>query len=302
MIGRFRLLVSEALRSLAANLSNTIAATLTVLIGMFLLGLLVSLGTWVISWSDHVKRELVAHVFFCTPLPPCTRYETPQELAKARIVLLKLGEVKTVRVITRAEALKTMQQKSPELTKNLSSNPLPDSLEVVPKRGEDVEAIAKRVEYLKRSGQLGGIEKVNYGKKTAKKILQVAKVIELVFLIGTILLLLSSALLIANTIRLSIFSRRREIEVMKLVGATNWFVRGPFMLEGLLQGLVGSVAAVLLLFLGKQIALPAILGHIDTTDDVRALSFSVTAFALMAVGLGVGALGSGMTLHRFLKV
>ncbi len=89
---------------------------------------------------------------------------------------------------------------------------------------------------------------------------------------------------------------------MKLVGATNWFVRGPFMLEGLLCGLVGSIAAVFLLFLGKEIALPAILGHIDTTDDVQALSFGVTALALMAVGLGVGALGSGMTLRRFLKV
>ena len=302
MIGRFRLLVSEALRSLAANLSNTIAATLTVLIGMFLLGLLVSLGTWVISWSDHVKRELVAHVYFCTPLPPCTRYETPQELAKARIVLLKLGEVKTVRVITRAEALKTMQQKSPELTKNLSSNPLPDSLEVVPKRGEDVEAIAKRVEYLKRSGQLGGIEKVNYGKKTAKKILQIAKVIELVFLIGTILLLLSSALLIANTIRLSIFSRRREIEVMKLVGATNWFVRGPFMIEGLICGLSGSVAAIVLLVIGRQFALPKILPSLGTTADVRAISFSFNVLILLGAGLILGAAGSGLTIRKFLKV
>ena len=302
MIGRFRLLVSEALRSLAANLSNTIAATLTVLIGMFLLGLLVSLGTWVISWSDHVKRELVAHVYFCTPLPPCTRYETPQELAKARIVLLKLGEVKTVRVITRAEALKTMQQKSPELTKNLSSNPLPDSLEVVPKRGEDVEAIAKRVEYLKRSGQLGGIEKVNYGKKTAKKILQIAKVIELVFLIGTILLLLSSALLIANTIRLSIFSRRREIEVMKLVGATNWFVRGPFMIEGLICGLSGSVAAIVLLVIGRQFALPKILPSLGTTADVRAISFSFNVLILLGAGLILGAAGAGLTIRKFLKV
>ena len=302
MIGRFRLLVSEALRSLAANLSNTIAATLTVLIGMFLLGLLVSLGTWVISWSDHVKRELVAHVYFCTPLPPCTRYETPQELAKARIVLLKLGEVKTVHVITRAEALKTMQQKSPELTKNLSSNPLPDSLEVVPKRGEDVEAIAKRVEYLKRSGQLGGIEKVNYGKKTAKKILQIAKVIELVFLIGTILLLLSSALLIANTIRLSIFSRRREIEVMKLVGATNWFVRGPFMIEGLICGLSGSVAAIVLLVIGRQFALPKILPSLGTTADVKAISFSFNVLILLGAGLILGAAGSGLTIRKFLKV
>jgi cell division transport system permease protein len=74
------------------------------------------------------------------------------------------------------------------------------------------------------------------------------------------------------------------------------------MLEGLLCGLAGSIAAVVLLFLGKEIALPAILGHIDTSSDVKALSFSVTALALLGVGLGVGALGSGMTLRRFLKV
>jgi cell division transport system permease protein len=133
-------------------------------------------------------------------------------------------------------------------------------------------------------------------------VLSVARYVWLVVLIAFVVLLVSSTLLIANTIRLSIFARRREIEVMKLVGATNWFVRGPFMLEGLLCGLAGSIAAVVLLFLGKEIALPAILGHIDTSSDVKALSFSVTALALLGVGLGVGALGSGMTLRRFLKV
>lgn len=302
MIARFRLLVSEALRSLNTNKSNTIAATLTVLIGMFLLGLLVSLGTWVISWSDHVKRELVVHVYFVTPLDQAKRYETPKELAKARTVLIKMSEVKTVKFVSRVEALKTMEKKSPELTKNLSSNPLPDSLEVLPKKGEDVEVIAKRLEYLKRSGQLGGIEKVNYGKKTAKKILQIAKVIEVVFLIGTVLLLISSALLIANTIRLSIFSRRREIEVMKLVGATNWFVRGPFMVEGLLCGISGSVLAIILLVLGRAFALPKILPSLGTTADVKAISFEFTVIILLAAGLVLGAAGSGLTIRKFLKV
>lgn len=302
MIGRFRLLLSEAVRSLGANLSNTVAATLTVLIGMFLLGLLIALGSWVISWSDHVKRELVVHVYFCTPLPPCTRYESPAEQKKARFALTKMDEVKTVRFVSREQALATMRKKSPELTRNLSSNPLPDSFEVVPKRGEDVELIAKRVEYLKRTGQLGGIEKVNYGKKTAKKILQIAKVIEIVFLIGTLLLLIASALLIANTIRLSIFSRRREIEVMKLVGATNWFVRGPFMIEGLICGLSGSVAAIVLLVAGRQWALPQILPSLGTTADVKALEFSYTLLILLGAGLVLGAAGSGLTIRKFLKV
>jgi len=127
-------------------------------------------------------------------------------------------------------------------------------------------------------------------------------VIEAVFLVAVVVLLAASVLLIANTIRLSIFSRRREIEVMKLVGATNWFVRGPFMLEGLLCGALGAAAAVVLLLLGKELALPAILGHIDTSDDVRALGFTLTALILLGVGLAVGAVGSGMTLRRYLKV
>jgi cell division transport system permease protein len=117
-----------------------------------------------------------------------------------------------------------------------------------------------------------------------------------------LVLLIASVLLIANTIRLSIFSRRREIEVMKLVGATNWFVRGPFMVEGLLCGLVGALAAVVLLLVGKEVALPSILGHIDSSDDVRALGFSLIALILLSVGLLVGALGSGLTLRRYLKV
>jgi cell division transport system permease protein len=124
------------------------------------------------------------------------------------------------------------------------------------------------------------------------------------FMFGIIVLVLlaASTILIANTIRLSIFARRREIEVMKLVGATNWFVRGPFMLEGVLTGLAGSLAAVILLFLGREVAIPQIFGEVQNDPDVQALAFTWTAAILVAIGLAVGALGSGLTLRRFLKV
>ena len=191
-----------------------------------------------------------------------------------------------------------MQKKSPELTKQLPGNPLPDAFEITPKHGEDVALIASKIP----SGASIGVEKVTYGKKTAKRILRVARVIEIVFLLAVIVLLVASILLIANTIRLSIFSRRREIEVMKLVGATNWFVRGPFMLEGLICGLAGSLVAVVLLVLGKEIALPAILGHISDSSDAHALTFAWTALILLGFGVLLGALGSGVTIRRFLRV
>ena len=89
---------------------------------------------------------------------------------------------------------------------------------------------------------------------------------------------------------------------MKLVGATNWFVRGPFVIEGLLCGLAGSLVAVLLLLLGKEFALPAILPSDADRSDVQALAFEVTAVILIAAGLLLGAAGSGLTMRRFLRV
>ena len=298
---RLRLIFAEAWRSLSANVSTTVAATVTVLIGMFLLGLFIAFGSWVVSWSNHVKSELVVHVCYCTDqsCPGQGAATTQQMNSLARRVsespLVKQGGVVFV---SKEQALKIMGKRAPDLVKNLPYNPLPNTIQVTPKRAEDTGSIAATI----RKAHLAGVDKINYGQKTAHRILSVAKVIESIFLVAVVVLLGASTLLIANTIRLSIFSRRREIEVMKLVGATNWFVRGPFMLEGLICGLAGAVSAVILLLLGKEIALPAILGHIDSGSDVHALAFPMTALILIATGLLLGAAGSGLTIRRFLRV
>ena len=133
-----------------------------------------------------------------------------------------------------------------------------------------------------QGSKLAAVDEVSHGKEVSSRILQIARAIQVVFLIVVIVLLGASTVLISNTIRLSIFARRREIEVMKLVGATNWFVRGPFMLEGVLTGLAGSLAAVLLLFVGRELAVPSIVGHIQDDPDVHALAFTYTAALLVA--------------------
>ena len=290
-MSRLKLVVSEALRSIGSNISTSFAATMTVLIGMFLLGLLIALGSWVVSWSEHVKEQLQVKVFFVEGV-------TPKQVNAVGSFLRTDDRIKDYQFVSRTEALDRMRKKYPELTANLPTNPLPDSYEITPKRAEEVKQLSAAI----RAEKFTGVERVKDGQQTSKRILQVARVIEVVFLVAVVVLLAASVLLIANTIRLSIFSRRREIEVMKLVGATNWFVRGPFMVEGLLCGLVGALAAVVLLLIGKEAALPAILGHIDSSDDVKALGFTLTALILLGVGLVVGALGSGLTLRRYLKV
>jgi cell division transport system permease protein len=260
---------------------------------MFLLGLFIALGTWVLSWSDHVKKVLQVKVYFAAGSTD------RQEAFVGNSIKKDTAHVKRVVFVSKEEAQKQMRAKFPDLYKTpLPSNPLPDAWVVTPVKGEFTPTLGREIQ----KAHYPGVNDVRWGSKTANRVLTIAKVIWIAFLVAVVLLVTASTLLIANTIRLSIFARRREIEVMKLVGATNWFVRGPFMLEGLICGFAGAVSAVILLLLGKEIALPAILGHIDSGSDVHAIAFPLTALILIGAGLLLGAAGSGLTIRRFLKI
>jgi cell division transport system permease protein len=288
---RLKMMVGEAVRSIGANVSTTVAATMTVLIGMFLLGLFIAFATYAHSWSDHVKDELVVKVFF-------DRETAARNVEAVRVKLESDSRVREIKFVSADRALENMRETRPDLfATDLPYNPLGHAYTVIPNRAEDTEAIAASLK-----PHPTGVHNVTYGEEKAKRILKVANVINSIFLLAGLILLAASTILIANTIRLSIFSRRREIEVMKLVGATNWFVRGPFMLEGLLCGLVGSLLAVILLFLSKEVALPSIIPRLDSGPGVQAISFWANALILLGIGLLLGAAGSGLTLRRFLRV
>jgi cell division transport system permease protein len=293
---KFGVVVAEAWRSLTASLSTTLASALTVLIGMFLVGLLIGLGTWARSWSEHAKGQLDINVYLCTR-DNCKAEVTTLQKNAVRLQLQNDPRVESVEYISKEQAMVIMREKQPELAQNVPSNPLPDAFKVHPKRGEDVVAIANSLNPLPP-----GVENINFGKKTATRILRVAHIFEVLSALAILILLAAATILIGNTIRLSIFARRREIEVMKLVGASNWFVRGPFVVEGLLTGVLGAVAAIILLFLGKELVLPATIGRIDAGEDVNAIAFEYTALMLLGLGLVLGAAGSTITMRRFLKV
>jgi cell division transport system permease protein len=301
---KLRVVIGEALRSLGASMSTTVAATLTVLIGMFVLGLTIALGTWVLSWSDHAKKQLLVKVYFCqSGQADCRTDATPKQVERVRLMLARDARVERQRYISENDALARMRKRYPELVANLTYNPLPASFEVIPVKGEFTDDIKADLLTAGPGGtKPAGVESVKDGGEKAKSVVKVGSIIEAVFLVGLVVLLIASTLLIANTIRLSIFARRREIEVMKLVGATNWFVRGPFMIEGLLCGLIGSVGAILLLLLGKSIVLPALPNWESDSADIQALAFELTALVILGAGLLLGALGSALTLHRFLRV
>jgi cell division transport system permease protein len=279
---------------LGANLSTTVAATLTVLIGMFLLGLFIALGTWTLSWSNHVKQELVVKIYFVRHAPQADVDRLARQLNQNPLV--KPGSVKYT---SAAKGFAQLSKQDPDLAAGVPSNPLGPRLDATPAHAEDVDKLYKSI---LANGKPPGVDDVRDGKQISHRILKVAHAIEIVFTVATVILIIASILLISNTIRLSIFSRRREIEVMKLVGATNWFVRGPFMLEGLITGLAGALLAIFFLVLGKAVALPSILPHLSTDPTVHAWPFPEVALILLAMGLGLGAVGSGVTIRRFLQV
>ena len=288
---RLRMIMSEAWRSLTASMSTTIAATMTVLVALFVLGSTIGLGTWVLSYRDHIKKQLLVKVYFNLDA-------TPRQINRvgAKFDPKVNPLVQKIVFVPKTEALARMKKRNPEFFKGgLSYNPLPDAYEITPKQGEFISQISAQLR-----PPPPGVDEVNNGGKTSKRVLRVGGVISIVFLVGVILLVIASTMLIANTIRLSIFSRRREIEVMKLVGATNWFVRGPFMVEGLLCGLGGALAAVILLIFGKAVVLPLIdIGH---SKDAHAMPFALNALILLGIGLLLGVSGTALTLRRFLQV
>jgi cell division transport system permease protein len=310
-MSRLRVVVAEAIRSLGANLSTTFAATTTVLIGMFMLGLVIGLGSWALSLSDHYKKQLLVNVYFCTDLRcPGQGEANTKQIDATRSALAAMPQVKEIRFIPKAQALEQERKKHPAMVNSLPYNPFPNAFKVYPKQAEQIDTIAAQL----GNANLKGIESVcppAPGTKAASaegeacsrishRVLSVARYLWIVVLIAFFVLLISSTLLVANTIRLSIFARRREIEVMKLVGATNWFVRGPFMIEGLLCGLGGAVLAVILLVLGRELFMPLI--HLTNASDIHAWPFGLHVLIVLGAGLALGAAGSGLTIRRFLQV
>jgi cell division transport system permease protein len=297
MIARLKLLFSEAWRSTTSNLSTTLAATLTVLAAMFVLGCAIGLITFLNASANQVKKEFIVNVYYCSDVScPKHGFVTTKEINNARATFESDPRVKSVQFLTRTEVLQRALKVYPQYRDTIPSNPFGPQEVISAVKGDYIPAIGRKIQ----NANLPGVQKVDWGQGTTKTILHYTNLIWVLSAIALVILGVVSMLLVINTIRLSIFARRREIEVMKLVGASNWFVRGPFTIEGLLTGLFGAVGAIVLLFLGREFILPSI--HFLRQPGAHALSFELNALMLVAFGLLIGVVGSVITVQRFLRV
>ncbi len=292
-MAKFDYFARETLISLRRNLLMTLAGILTVTVSLFLFGGIMLLSRVVdhgtAKWKGGVEEEIYMKVD-----------ATQSQIDGVQSRLSGDRDVKKFQFISKEQALKEAKKlfkNESDLVSSLSAADLPASFRVVPQRAELVATIADQF----RSQP--GVDEVNTASKAVKNLLSFTKWVRYLFIGLSLVLLASSLFLIVNTIRLATFARRREIEIMKLVGASNWFVRIPFMAEGLVQGLVGAGLA----FGGIYLLKVLIAGLLDHPADffrgwyITAGDAAGIGFVVLLLGAAIGLTGSLVGLRRFVR-
>jgi cell division transport system permease protein len=292
---RFGFFLKEALRGLRRSSAPALAALLTVLLTALVLGVFIPIVQATTGTANEVRSRVAVDVYVAESA-------TQKDISQLESAIAGTTNVKSVEFISKGEALARAQEKNPRAFREgaelLGSNPLPASFRVTPEDPDKIGVIADRLD----AGSLPAIDEVRNREEDTKEILSATGLVKALTAGLAILLVFASIALIANTIRLSVFARRREVEVMKLVGATNWFIRWPFVIEGVIVGFLGGVLAVLLLTIAKETFIDPLSERFALLAAPETIDFPLLVVVLMLACIAVSALGSGITLRRFLKV
>ncbi|MGI6574667.1 MAG: permease-like cell division protein FtsX [bacterium] len=286
--------VREALLSLRRNSLMSLASISTVALSFLILGLFVLLVANMNFFTETLESQVEIAAYLAPELEP----EDIEEL-KTQINLIP--GVKENIFVSKDEALNRLREQFGGRQDLLDSvaemNPLRHSFEIKSETPEQVELIAEEV------AQLSGIAEVKYQREMVERLFALTRSIRIAGLVIVVLLLFATVFLISNTIRLTVFARRREIGIMKLVGATDWFIRWPFIMEGALLGLLGTLICIVLL----NRFYPWLVGNVYRTLPFiplippEAILNSLNPL-LLGLGFFVGAFGSIVSLRRFLRV
>jgi cell division transport system permease protein len=284
--------LSQTATGLRRNLLMTIAAISTVAISLLLLGGVLILGHTIKNMTQDWEREVEVQVFL-------RKNASTGEEAAVRDDLAQMREVKTIDYVSQQEALAEFEKEYEDFARTLPPDALPASYKVELTDAKFAEEVAARIR------GSAGVESVKFGGSVVKTLLQVNSLLRTVTLVMSFILMVAAVALIANTIRLAIYARREEIGIMKLVGATNWFIRVPFMLEGVFAALVGAAVSIAVVVGTVKVIFTALGERFLFLQN--ALSFTTGDLMgvvgwLLVVGTVVGLIGSFMAVRRFLQV
>jgi cell division transport system permease protein len=296
---RLSFFLREAFRSLGRNAMPSFAAMATVLVTMLVLGVFIPIVQATTGAANEVRGRLLLDVYLKTDATPADVERVHQRLDAA-------AHVKRVEYVSKDAAYREERKRNPEAYQLLGANPLPDTFRVTPDDPSHIDLLRDQLAPVDVGGRRTAIDpaidQVKNRRDETNKILSATRVVKLTMALLAALLITASILLIANTIRLSLFARRREVEVMKLVGATDWFIRWPFVLEGVVVGAMGGILAILLLIVGKVALINPLAAEFALIAAPRTINFVALVAVVLLASIAVSAAGSGLSLRRFLRV
>lgn len=287
--------LSETAINLRRNLLMTVAAISTVTISLLLLGGAQILHMVVVNVTSTWEGKVEVSAFLRDDI-------ADGELSALQSDLAAMSEVQRFTYVSKSQAFedfKNQFQDEPALYQALEPDDLPASLRVKLVDAGDAEEVAQRIE------GAPGIDEVNFGGDIIRRLVQVNTLLRAVTLGMSAVLMVAAAALIANTIRLAIYARREEISIMKLVGATNWFIRIPFMFEGVFAALTGAVLSSLVVFGANELffsKMGDVLTFLGPIFSFSGWEIAKVLIILIGGGVVVGLFGSAMALRRFLEV
>ena len=291
--------LKEAFRSISRNAIPSFAAMASVLVTVLVLGVFIPVVQATTGAANEVRGRVLVDVYL-------KKDATKTDIQRVQGILGRTDHVGKVEYVSKAQAYAQEKKRNPEAYELLGTNPLPDTFRVTPDDPDNVLKLRDALMPVAASGGRtpidGAIDQVKNRKDETTKILTATRVVKLAMGGLAILLIIASILLISNTIRLSLFSRRREVEVMKLVGATDSFIRIPFVIEGVVLGALGGIVAVLMLGIGKIAFLDPLASDFALIAAPQTIGFALLAVVLLVASVGVSAAGSSLSLRKFLRV
>jgi cell division transport system permease protein len=291
---RLGFFLRESLRAMRRNAAPSFAALATVLVTLLVLGVFIPIVQATNGAANSVRSRVLVNVYMQS-------HATSSQEARVQHEILALPHVRKVVFESKAQAYKAEFKTDPAAYQLLSTNPLPDTFHIYPTNASYALAIRSA---LMPAGHTfdPSIQSVSNHTTDTKKLLEVTNLVTITAALLSVLLTLASILLIANTIRLSLYARRREVEVMKLVGATDWFIRWPFVIEGTIVGAAGAILAIGLLGLTKVALLDPLAKNWTLIAAPRTIPFLLLIVVLVGAGIAVSSLGSGISLRRYLRI
>jgi len=296
---RIGFFIREATRSLRRNALPSFAAISSVLVTVLVLGVFIPVVQATNGAANDIRGRILVDAYMKTDA-------TPADVARVRALLRRTRYVGRIEFVSKSQAFEQEFRRNPTAYRLLGGNPLPDTFRITPDRPEHANALRDVLTPISPTGQRTtidpAVDSVRNKKDETNKILTVTRIVKLALATLVGLLVIASVLLIANTIRLSLFARRREVEVMKLVGATDWFIRWPFVIEGVVLGALGGALAIGLLLVGKLAVMDPLAREFAIVAAPRTVDFQTLALILTGASVAVAAAGSGISLRRFLRV